>query len=532
MAFVDSNLPLVTVDTGGVAIPNDPKIPATMRVLRDPAGGRTSLQSPAVFDGRVGIELRGHASMGYPKKQYGFETRDATGSGIDVSLLGMPAEEDWILQGPYRDKLFFRNAFAYDLSNKIHRYAVRTRFVEAFIDETGVGPMSDHYAGVYVVMEKIKREANRVNVDTLSGDAEPGVTGGWILKIDKGDDPFFTTARGTRVLHVYPDGGDLTAPQRSWIKKYFDDFETALATPGADYAAFIDVTSFVDYLIVNEVLKNIDAYRISTYMHKDREARLEMGPVWDFDLSSTTTIRYGGANPAGWVVLENLGSDPYQRPFWWDRLLADENFVQQLVVRWNALRKTVLQIPALFATVDAWAAQLDEAQARNYERWPNVLGVPLNDEPNAFPTFAGEVDEFKNFLRDRIAWIDGNVYRLFQGNVVVGRPTFLRVHKPGTRYGPPGDSMDVEVVVKLDADPAAAFGCRLRSDGDEDSNRGMLDALRDAFNQSDLVRIDYTVLGATSREIVRVMKLPGPPTRRTKDGAFTGERPRQPATSP
>ena len=126
MPFVDSNLPLVTVQTGGAVIKNEPKTPATMRVIRDPLGGRSNLQSPSSFAGQVGIELRGQTSLGYPKKQYGLETRDASGSGMQVALLGMPAEEDWILQGPYRDKIMFRNALAYELSRRMGHYAVRT----------------------------------------------------------------------------------------------------------------------------------------------------------------------------------------------------------------------------------------------------------------------------------------------------------------------------------------------------------------------------------------------------------------------
>lgn len=511
MAFVDSNLPLVTVDTGGVAIPDEPKIAAAMKVISDPAGGRSNLETtPSDFAGAIGIERRGQSSQGqsFLKKQYSVETRDPSGSDLAVSLLGMPLESDWILQGPWKDKIFFRNAFAYWLSNRLGRYAVRTRLVEAFIDETGVGPIADHYLGVFVLMEKIKRGPTRVNVQRLAGDTEPAVTGGWILKIDKTDesDRSFTTNRGTKVVHVYPDGDALSDAQADWIKHYFDDFEAALAA-GRDYGAYIDVGSFVDYLIVNELMKNIDAYRISTYMHKDREKKLQMGPVWDFDLSSTTTARYGGARPDGWVILVDLGNDGYLPPFWWESLLADELFVQQLIVRWRALRGNALARSNLFHTIDSWASRLDEAQARNYERWPGVLGVPLSDEPNAYSTYSGEVTEFKDFLAARLNWIDEHIYELLPGNVIVGRPTFLRVHDRGTRWGPPGDSMDVEVVVKLDEQPDDAYGFQLRSGGDQAADRGMLDTLRDAFNQNQPVLLDYTIVGATTNQLQHVVKL-------------------------
>ena len=509
MPFVDSNLPLVTVDTGGVEIPNEVRIPATMRVIRDPTGARSNLETtPNDFVGNVQIEIRGHYSTSFPKKQYGFETKNTAGGDLHVSLLGMPAEEDWILQGPYRDKIFFRNAFAYDLSNKMGRYAVRTRFVEAFIKESGSGAMADHYAGVFVLMERIKRDPGRVHLQPLGGSTEPGVTGGWILKIDKGDDPFFVTVEGTKILHVYPKGEELTTAQIGWIKEYFNDFESALAS-GGDYSQYIDTASFVDYFLVNELMKNVDAYRISTYMQKDRGAKLRMGPVWDFDLSSTTVDRGKGESSApGWITELEYFGDTWQTPFWWKALLQDESFVREVIARWCALRRSVLHVPALFGTIDDWAALLDEAQARNYERWPDALTNRLGSEPVAYPSFAGEVEEFKTFLDERIRWIDEHIYELLPGNIAVGLPTFLRVHDEGTGYGLPADSMDVEVVVKLDTEPQRSFGFQLRDGANEAIQRGMLDTLRDAFNKGQRVQLDYSTAGPSSRQVLRVVKIP------------------------
>jgi CotH kinase protein len=424
--FVDSNLPLVAVHTGGEPIADYPKIPATMWVISDPDGDRSNLQTtPAAFAGRVGIELRGQTSMGYPKKQYGFETRDPSDHDLEVSLLGMPEDEDWILQGPWRDKTMFRNAFAYELSNQIGRYAVRTRFVEAFVDEVSTQPadpsdvppdMADFYVGIFVIMEKIKRGDDRVNVQP---NVESDVSGGWILKIDKeskedtdppSPEPSFTTSHGTKILYHYPDRMSLSDAQERWIRGYFDRFESALETGKEDYNAYIDSGSFVDYFIVNELMKNIDAYRISTYMHKDRGSRLKMGPVWDFDLSSMNVGRYGGDRPDGWVILEDF-SDPnekYKPPFWWKKILGDEDFFDQLVARWGDLREGALGRSNVFTLIDSWATLLEEAQVRNYERWPDGLDQQ-GSEPVAYPTYAGEVKEFKDFLDARLDWIDAEL---------------------------------------------------------------------------------------------------------------------------
>ena len=110
------------------------------------------------FEGRIGIEVRGKTSQFFPKRQYGFEIWDDNDNDKDVSLLQLPAESDWVLNGPYSDKTLMRNYLAYEFSNRIGRYASRTRFVELFLSEReDVRIGARHYAGVYLLMEKIKR---------------------------------------------------------------------------------------------------------------------------------------------------------------------------------------------------------------------------------------------------------------------------------------------------------------------------------------------------------------------------------------
>ena len=169
-----SNLPLVIVDTFGKWIPDEPKIPARMKIIYDTSGGRNALNSRHIhFDGKIGIEVRGKTSKQYPKRQYGFEIQDDKGNDRDVSLLGLPAESDWILHGPYSDKTLMRNFLAYEFSNRIGRYATRTKFVEVFLNSGRDGTINkDHYIGVYLLMEKIKRGKNRVNIQGLESDAE------------------------------------------------------------------------------------------------------------------------------------------------------------------------------------------------------------------------------------------------------------------------------------------------------------------------------------------------------------------------
>ncbi|MCB0286914.1 MAG: CotH kinase family protein, partial [Calditrichaeota bacterium] len=182
--FTSSNLPIVVINTNGQTIPDEPKITVNMGIIWNENGQRNFLSDPFNhYDGLIGIEIRGSSSQMFPKKQYGFETRDADGEDLDVELLGMPEESDWILHAPYSDKSLMRNVLAYDFANRMGRYASRTHYCELVLN--------GEYMGVYILMEKIKRDDNRVNIKKLDEDEISGVdlTGGYIIKIDKPDVP-------------------------------------------------------------------------------------------------------------------------------------------------------------------------------------------------------------------------------------------------------------------------------------------------------------------------------------------------------
>jgi hypothetical protein len=92
--------------------------------------------------------------------------------------------------------------------------------------------------------------------------------------------------------------------------------------------------------------------------------------------------------------------------------------------------------------------------------------------------------------------------------VIQGRPTFLRVHDVGTKYGPPSDQLDAEVIFKLDANPRRAFGFQLRTDGNGDARAGMLDVLRDAFAHNRVIRVDYVRTGLHNGQAIRIVGIP------------------------
>ncbi|HTF03802.1 MAG TPA: CotH kinase family protein, partial [Bacteroidia bacterium] len=341
--FISSDLPIVVINTGTSAIQDEPKVMADMGIIFNGVGNRNYMVDPFNdYNGKIGVEYRGSSSQGMPKKSYGFETWDVNGNSTDSSLLGMPKESDWILSASYSDKSLLNNFLTYDLARSMGWYAPRCQHVELVVN--------GEYQGVYVLMEKIKRDDDRVDIAKLEPTEITGddLTGGYIIKIDKttgngGNGWTSAYAPDTNIAgqtiyfqYEYPSDVNIVPQQEAYIQAYVDSFETALAGPNfADtavgYAHYIDVNSFVDYFLLNEISRNVDGYRISTYLYKDKASnggKLVMGPCWDYDIAWGNANYCLGDDLTGWAInfAEPCSGDGYQIPFWWDRLFQDTAF--------------------------------------------------------------------------------------------------------------------------------------------------------------------------------------------------------------
>lgn len=291
----DSSLPIVVVETFRQHRINDQEQPRPHRPVyavfidNKSDGGRARIGGVADAAFRGGMHVPGESSPGFEKKQYALEVWDEQNEDRDLAVLGMPAEFDWILHAPFSDKTLMRNHLAYLWSNRIGRYAPRTRFIEVFInwEDDGVG-MKD-YVGVYLLIEKVKRNSERVDIAKLDGEDTSGsdITGGYLLKKDHGFDEergFRTDRYGDELTYVYPKPDKITRGQKNYIQDYIRSFEAALmsdnfADPTAGYAAFADVDSFIDHHILVEMARNVDGFLLSTYFSKNRDGLLTMGPV-------------------------------------------------------------------------------------------------------------------------------------------------------------------------------------------------------------------------------------------------------------
>ena len=447
--FSSTNLPLLLVDTRSQIIPDEPKLPARIRVINNVGGARNYLNDSSQYTWlHIGIELRGSSSADFPKKSYGFEFRNAAGEDTSLPLLGMPAESDWILSASYSDKTLMRNAFAYHLSRKLGWYAPRTRHVELMLN--------GEYQGVYVLTEKIKRDANRVSISKLKTTdvSGPDVTGGYIIKIDKttgnGGDGFVsnfppeTNNNGQTIFYQYeyPDATDIVPQQKNYIKAYVDSFETAAHSTGYagpdGYRKFVNLPSFIDYFIVNEWSKNVDGYRLSTFLTKPKitqnGGKLVMGPVWDYDIAWRNADYCEAQLIPGWIyrIEDPCPGGFWQPPTWWTIFRTDPNFNNDLKCRWNQVIQTIMPPLARAIWIDSVKTLLNEAQIRNFSYWP-ILGRYVWPNPQPVPiNYLGEITNFQNWLNQRANWIGANLGGtcLVNANQINENPNFNAFPNP------------------------------------------------------------------------------------------------------
>ena len=422
-----SNLPIVVITTKpGESIKNEPKITADMKIISHATGIRNFPADPGnVYEGKVGIEIRGRYSASLPQKPYGFETRDASGNNVNISLLGMPAENDWVLLANYNDKTFLRNVLAFELFRKMGNYSVRTRFCEVLLN--------NEYQGIYLLGEKIKQDSGRVNIAKLKPEDTQGddVSGGYIIKTDyyTASDSWMSyfspvNKPGATVYFVYhdPDALEITQQQKSYIQEYIKSLETVLynpefRSPVFGYTSYIDINSFADYFIIGELSRNVDAYKKSRFFYKDKDSKggiLHSGPVWDMDWAfrnlKENCIHMNKTDGSGWAYRINECSASPTPPSWEVRMLQDKAFANLVHTRYNELRKTILSREHIEQIIDSVALLLSEAQSRHFDKW-KILGINAGTPESGIQplTYEGEITKLKSWLDTRLAWLDANM---------------------------------------------------------------------------------------------------------------------------
>lgn len=411
--FESSNLPIIFIETN-LTIVDEPAVAANVFIIDNGTGEINNINDPYTFVGQLGIELRGSNSLNFPKLNYSIEFKDDDGIDMDTTCLGLPSEEDWVFHSSYADKTHLRNVLAMKISRDMDRYASHTQHFEMFLN--------DEYLGVYVLMEKVKIDRNRVDIRQMDANDISGndLSGGYIIELDGNEKPgwesSFDALDGGKLFfqYVYPKADLIEPLQAFYIQAYVDSFEQALFADdfhdsvGKHYSEYVSINSFVDFFLVNEISKNIDAYKLNSYMYKDKDKKLKAGPAWDFDMAWYNSSSCTGGDYEGWIFDEMTCDDLDLMPKWWERFFADTTFTNQLSCKWVEYREGILTDDNVLTFIDSMATILEEPMARNFEKW-DILNESTLDHPEVAGSYQGEIDNMKTFVTNRLQWMDENI---------------------------------------------------------------------------------------------------------------------------
>lgn len=431
--LAETNLPIVFIDVDGETISSYKRITARMKIIHNGNGEinyadtLTHKGQRVDYEGYVALRYRGNSSYNRSdKKPYSFRTLDKSleqdGQKKKVEILGMGKDNNWALLAPFSDKSMIRDMLAFELSRPWMEFVPQGRFCEVVLDGT--------YYGVFVLCEVVSKGKHRLNLPDPAVEGD-GLTGGYIVEVDRNDDYSFLSnyhpvdGRGREyelnniyIQYKFPDYEDLTDAQKNYIKSAVDKMEQSLASedyrnPETGYARYIDVMSFADYQLAKEFGHDVDGYRLSCKMYKRRDSedsRFKL-TLWDMNLAYGNSDYYDGWRTDTWVYESNellyYFNDPQFVPFWWYRLNADVNYQNILKERWAEYRHANFSNESIVALVDSMVSLLNShgAQQRNTQAWDN-WGEYVWPNYYVAQDYDDEIDYLKEWLTDRIAWMD------------------------------------------------------------------------------------------------------------------------------
>lgn len=382
-----SGLPIFYLTTASPVVSKDDYVTGNLKVELNDAPYQQDITS---ID--LQIKGRGNSTWDMPKKPYRLKFNKKTG------MLGFPVAKNWVLLANYSDKTLMRNAIAFEMGKQFGAdFTPSGRFVEVV--------MNGEYIGNYYMTQQVEVDPNRINITSIKATDNTGdaITGGYLLELDqrKGDVNYFNTTQGLPINLNTPD--PITNEQFNYIKQYVQDTEDAIfaadfADPVNGYAKYINTDSFINWYLVKEIMKDNDGKDYSSiYYYKDRNGKLGMGPLWDFDLAAGNTDYSDCKYPTGWWIANSS---------WFGRLFQDPAFKAKVKAKWNDLKAQ--KLPGILTFIDNTAKQLDLSQGYNFQRW-DILHIYVWPNPVVTGSYLGEVKYTRDWLSQRISWMDQQI---------------------------------------------------------------------------------------------------------------------------
>lgn len=334
------------------------------------------------------MKIRGRGNSTWnlmPKKPYRikFDKKQA--------IAGMPAHKDWVLLANYIDPSLSKNVLGLEISRTLDMdWSSKNISIDVYLN--------NQYQGNYLLCEQIKIGTDRVNIAELgaSDNYEPAVTGGYLLELDVNYDEPQKFYSYTKRLPFMIKDPELNNTQFSWIRNYINNLESIVYSssyrdPETGYRKHIDTESFIKWWLVYELTSNTEPnWPKSTYMYKDRNGKLKMGPVWDFDWHNVCI-----ENPTGFVIKESI---------WFDRLFQDPDFVAEVKTIWSQYKSSIHQ--TVFNIITTNKNKLKASSVYDRALWPDGGSTDRN------LTFDSSLNTIESFFRQRLTWLDSAINKL------------------------------------------------------------------------------------------------------------------------
>lgn len=417
---IETHLPVITIDTAGKQIPGEASGEAKAPYLVSEDGKYEVKAGIQLYEGQSSpqelnamVHYRGNSSRAFRKKSYNLNFIDENNAKKDISVLGMAAENNWALHGPYLDRSLLRNYMAMNLTGEIMDFAPNVRYVEVFVN--------GEYEGLYLLMEKITGAEGRL---TLTKPERNSQMTSYIIQYDR---PYRMTSTLDNFLTYthksYPSGAELEYPQNAQYTREREEFvsrdlsfisnviyQFPYAQNDEHYKNLIDVQAFYDYFIINELFRNVDAGHYSTYFYRDLKGKLSP-VVWDFN-NSLDNYQELNFSESGFSLTQGI---------FYERLLKDEEFTNGLIRRYFELRNNKLSKDRMNHYIDDTLVFLGSSVDRNNRRWEDMYDLSLYDTKNYLHRLDRNVEsheeavsQLKVFLENRGEWLDEHIDTLRQ----------------------------------------------------------------------------------------------------------------------
>jgi hypothetical protein len=370
----------------GREIPQDPKVPCAMTVHDD--------QGRQWYDGWAGVEKRGRSTASYDKAQYAVELWDEAQQEVEADLLSMGRESDWVLNGACIDRALLRNQLGFELYAAFSpdRYAPETAYCSLTLD--------GQWRGIYFLTERPKRADTRIDLDGEATDLGQA----FVVKLDQhgGAVDNSNVGYGTWTL-ISPRQAAAAPAAINQVASTIGAWQAALLSadvgdPDVGVLAHADLDAAVDFVILEELMKNNDAFFLSVYLWKREDGPIQFSP-WDLDLTLGQPTYNDNTNPGTWIAY---------RPAWVANMAASPEFRARLAERWVELRGGVLADDALLARIDGYRSIMGTVVYDNFEVWP-IEQIDFGGYLPVRSSYDEEYEYVRDWIPQRTAWMDANI---------------------------------------------------------------------------------------------------------------------------